>query len=764
MSAPRWLPPLPVSVPPALCEAVGSPWLAELLARRGYGDPAAALAFLDGPALDLDALALPDAGAAVARLAAAISGGERICVYGDYDTDGVTATALLVGLLQRLGADVTWYVPSRLHDGYGMNARSLHALAGEGVRLLLTCDCGVKNVAEVALATSLGMDVVVTDHHELGPELPAATAVVNPKRLPGEHPFRMCSGAGVAYLLARRLYAALGRAAADADDALDLVAVGAIADVVPLLAANRLLVRRGLERLWSAPRPGLAALLAVAGVALPGTEEDVAFGLVPRLNSVGRLGDAGLAVRLLLSTDAGEARALAEQTDLLNRQRRALTESVLAAALAEIQAAGGPGPAIVLFRPEWHEGVLGIVAGQLSERFGVPALLMARRQALEQVVGSARAPRGFALLTALTACAEHLLRFGGHATAAGFSLREERVAAFRAALLEQARLAAPPAGHAGQRRADLALPLEAIDRRLLDTLNRAGPFGEGNPAPVLFSPAVRLLSVRPIGAGGQHLRLVVRGGAAAFGAVWWRAGERRVEPGSTDLIYRLGLNRWQGEERLQLIIEDMVAATPAAAPAGATWEAVDRRGLGPAQVIAEFPDAACFGEGPVPLPAAARDRYRLAPAATLLLLTPPASPRLWEELLAATGAHRVVLAWGLEPPPAEERFLPTLLALLNQRYAAAGQETLWCDLADLAVATGELEPAVEAAVRALAASDLLAIEAESEGQLRLRRRHDGRGVRESPALAEMRALLAEARAFRRHLRRAPLPAIQSLFA
>lgn len=760
MSLTRWRPPDPVAVPPELTEALGSPWLAELLARRGLADPAAALAFLDGPALDLDALELPGAAAAVARLAAAIAAGERICVYGDYDADGVTATALLVTALGRLGASVQWYVPNRLHEGYGMNAASLEALAAAGVRLVLTCDCGVRNVAEVALASRLGLEVVVTDHHELGPELPAATAVVNPKLLADtDHPFYMISGAGVAYLVMRRLAAALG--AGEIDDLLDLVAVGAIADVVPLQGANRLLVRRGLAQLWGAPRPGLAALLAVAGVALPGTEEDVAFGLVPCLNSAGRLGDAGLAVRLLLSEDPAAAGALAEQTDALNRQRRVLTDNVLAAALADIGATGGPGPCLVLYRPEWHEGVLGIVAGQLVERYGVPALLLARRQVQQHVVGSARAPAGFALLPALTACAEHLLRFGGHAAAAGFSLREERVPALRAQMLEQARLAPPPPA-AGERQADLALPLDAVDRPLLDALQRACPFGEGNPAPVLYSAGAHLLSVRPIGAGGKHLRLVVRGEASAFAAVWWRAGERQVEPGLTDLVYRVGLNRWQGEERLQLVVREL--ATPAAvAPPAPGWEAVDRRGVSPAAAAAEFPAAQLFGEGPRPVPPAARDRYRLAPGGALLLLTPPASPRLFEELLAQTGAQQVILAWGREAPPEEERFLPALLARLARLHAAAGSESLWVALADLAVATGELEPAVDAALRALAASELLAIEAEADGRLRLRRRRDGHGVAESPALAEMRTLLAEARACRRHLRRAPLPAVRSLF-
>lgn len=750
----RWRPPQPVAPTPELVAAAGSEALAEVLLRRGIASPAAMRAFLDAD-IDVDASGLPDLDAGVGVLAAAVEQLTPIVVYGDYDTDGVTSTALLVGVLERLGASVSYYIPNRFRDGYGLNARAVQAIAEGGAGLLLTCDCGIKSAEEVALARRLGLQVVVTDHHELGPELPHAQAVINPKRLPEGHPCRMLPGVGTAYLLARRLFAHFGLSPDTADDWLDLVAVGIIADSVPLTGANRLLARRGLSRLWTSPCPGLGALLQVGGVSM-GSAEDVAFQVVPRLNSPGRLADAALAVRLLLAADLDTAAPLAQELDALNQERRRLSAAVLNAAVAEVEAAESPAQAVVLYRPEWPEGVLGLVAGQLVERFGVPALLMARKHD-GNVVGSGRAPAGFGLLDALTLCSEHLLRFGGHAGAAGFSLREERVPSLRAEFTEQARLGRPAGDTVAP--ADLTLPLDTVSRQLYDDLNQAAPFGAGNPAPVFYSPGARLLSVRPIGEGGRHLRLVLRGEEQPFSAIWWGAGEQAPGPGPVDIYFRLGLNLWQGKEELQLVVEQLGNAPPTAqwAPALA-WQAIDRRGAAPADVAAEFPQAVLVAEGGLEAEGAV-DRYGVRPAPVLALLTPPPGPRLLEELVALSGAGQVVFAWS-QGANGADRFLPDLLHLLAPVVAGTG----WTSLPALAVATGELEPTVHAALHALCDSDLLAIDETAGTRLRLRRRTDGAGVQDSAALTRMRELLAESRAFRRWLRTAAAADIRRAFS
>jgi single-stranded-DNA-specific exonuclease len=780
-----WVKPAPVEVPEDLVEAVGSRPLAEFLLRRGFGDPAAAVAFLSG-GVDVDAPGLPDLEAGVACVAGAVIAGERVCVYGDYDTDGVTSTTLLVDLLRRLGANVTYFIPNRFRDGYGMNPRAVEALAAEGTGLLLTCDCGIKSVAEVDLAHKLGMQVVVTDHHELGPVLPAAEAVINPKRLPEGHPCRMLPGVGTAYLFARQLLLALDRNPDEADRWLDLVAVGIIADVVPLGGANRELGRRGLSRLSTSPCPGLLALMTVAALSPGLTEEDVAFQIVPRLNAAGRLADATLGVRLLLCEDAAEATDLAGQLDQLNLERKRLTASVVEAAVAGVPKGAG---AIVLYRPEWHEGVLGIAAGKLAEEYQVPALLMSRKHGTNVLVGSARAPEGFVLHEALEACGEHLLRYGGHAGAAGFSLAEEELPAFRAAVLEEVRRRSRPGATApGAREADLALPLAQVDRRLYDDLRLAAPFGEAHPEPVLYSPGVQLLSTRPIGAQDKHLRVVLRDGDRSFVGNWWGAGSLVLEQQPVDLFYRLSLNRWNGEETLQVVVEQL---TPAAAP-GAVEAAedgtapgtgpvpargrngaplplplavrvvlpdlFDRRGAAPGDLATEFPEALFFAEGWAGAePFRPVDRYGLGPAADLVLLTPPPSPRLLDEAVARSGARRLVLAWPTKPGPDEERFLPGLMKLVAESLTVSP----YVSLPLLAVRTGELEAAIRLGLDALAESALLAVDEEQGDLLRLRRRTDGRGIKESSTLLRMKAILGESRAYRRFLRSAGLTAIAS---
>lgn len=778
---PTWMKPRPLSLPEAFVAAVGSQPLAELLYRRGFTTPEAATAYLSG-GIDVDAPGLPDLHEGVDYVVQAILTGQRICVYGDYDTDGTTSTALLVDLLRRLGADVTYYVPNRFRDGYGMNAAAINMLADEGTALILTCDCGVRNLEEVVLARRLGMTVVVTDHHELGPVLPDADAVINPKRLPEGHPSRMLPGVGTAYLLARQILRALDRDPEEADRWLDLVATGIIADVVPLSGANRELARRGLARLNTSPCLGLQALMGVAGLQAPITEEDVAFQLVPRINAAGRLADASVAVRLLLAIGATEAQDLAEELDRLNQERKRLTAAVAEAAAKEVKPGVG---AILLYRPEWHEGVLGIAAGKLAEEYGVPTLLMARKQGGKVLVGSARALEGFVLHEALEACSEHLLKYGGHASAAGFSLLEDRFPAFRAAMLEEARRRSHPEA-AGERPrvADLALPMAEVDRDLYDALRRAAPFGEGNPVPLLFSPGVKLLSARPIGPGEKHLRLVFRDGEQSLAGIWWGAGALalELEPQTVDLFYHVGLNRWNGQELLQVAVEQLAppgvaveepaeadepqAKAAEVAEADRVAEAppqplvvtrpvlIDLRGYDPHDVLAEFPDALCFaegrrtptGDGEDGLPVV--DRYGLRPAADLVMLSPIPSPRLLDEAIARTGTQRLVMAWPTAAPSEEERFLPVVMALVAAQLSHGPYVTV----EQLAVQTGELEITVRKALEALAESGLLAIDEDDGSRLRLRPRTDGRGIRESHALRQMRQLVGESRAFRRFLR------------
>jgi single-stranded-DNA-specific exonuclease len=773
----QWQRPDPIEVPEELSAAVGSRPVAELLYRRGLRTASAAREFLEGE-VHLDPLALPDMAVGTAQIAHAIRQGDRICVYGDYDTDGVTSTALLVGLLRSLGSDVTFHVPDRFREGYGMNAQTVQSLADEGIHLILTCDCGIRNFAEIDLARRLGVKVVVTDHHELGEALPNAEAVINPKRLAADHPCRMLPGVGTAYLFAQSLLAAMGEEPERADRWLDLVGVGIIADVVPLQGANRALARRGLLKLASAPAPGLAALMQVAGLAGAVTAEEVAFGLVPRLNAAGRLADARIGVQLLLALDQEEAVGPAQELDRLNQERKKLTASVVEGALAEVNP---DSHAIILYRPEWHEGVLGIAAGKMAEQFGVPALLMTRKHGERTLVGSARAPMGYTLHQALDACAPFLLKHGGHAAAAGLSLTEDRFTGFRVAMLEELRRQSGALSGQEAKRADLAMGLHQVDRPLFEDLGRVGPFGEANPEPVLFASGVKLLSVRPLGVGEKHLRLVFRHGEATYSGVWWGAGSQRVTPSEVDLFYRISLNRWRGEESLQIVVEHLqpeVVQPTAGESVGRTQplELVDRRDHPTLAVCREFTGAVLviegidggrqvadrFGVQAVDRFGVEADRFGVQADhsgvqvdRTLILASPLPAALLMDELIALSGAARVVLAFSTKAPPSDERFFPRLLSLL----AGELRKGALLSVRHLAVCTGELEPVIRLALLALKESDLLTVEEVGYDLVRVERVPSGKGLRESDLLGQLRALLAESRAYRRFMRQASIDAI-----
>ncbi|MFN2225548.1 MAG: single-stranded-DNA-specific exonuclease RecJ, partial [Anaerolineae bacterium] len=425
----RWIDPLPIDVPPALQEAVGGPPLvARTLARRGIDTPAAAAAFLDPaaytPAAPTD---LPDLARAVERLRQAIAGRETIAVWGDFDADGQTSTTVLVESLRALGGRVTGYVPTR-REGHGLHKMAVQRLVDEGARLIITCDTGITAHAAAAYAGHLGAEVIITDHHTPGEGLPPAAAVINPHRLSPGHPLRHLAGVGVAYELARGLSPIV------ADRALDVVALGTVADVSVLLDENRYLVQRGLEALRHTERPGLLALYAQAGLEPGGmSEEHISFVVGPRLNALGRLADAADGVELLTTDDPVRARTLATELEGLNAQRQWLTKQVTDAALAQVErepALLHDYDVLLLSHPTWPSGIVGVVAGRLAERFGRPAVLISAPPG-ELARGSGRSIPGVDLIAALTDCAPLLETFGGHPGAAGFSVEPERIAELR---------------------------------------------------------------------------------------------------------------------------------------------------------------------------------------------------------------------------------------------------------------------------------------------------------------------------------------------
>ncbi len=495
--------------------------LAQVLVRRGFGDPGEARAFLAaGEAHPLDAFGgLRDA---AERILGHVRRRSRITVHGDYDVDGVASTAVLVRALRTLGADVDWYLPSRIDDGYGLAAATVVRLAARGTDLLVTVDCAITAVEEVAAARASGMDVVVTDHHapRADGRLPDAP-IVHPGV--GGHPCADLCATGVAYKLAQALLEAAGEDAAAVDEDLDLVALATVADVVPLVGENRRLVREGLRALAGTRKPGLRALMEIARVD-PGLLDATAIGfrLAPRINAAGRLHRADAGLELLLTEDPARARAIAAELDAVNTERRDVETRILFAAEAQV-AEHGPAAAYVLAAEDWHPGVIGIVAARIAERHHRPTVLISLDG--QEGTGSGRSIPAFDLLAGLTAASWHLDRYGGHRAAAGLTIARTAVEGFRERFTAHAAEVLTPDDLVPECRIDAVVPGDALTLGLAEELERLAPFGQGNPAVSLMVPAAELADPRPLGEG-RHVAFSLHAGGARSRCVRFGAGSR----------------------------------------------------------------------------------------------------------------------------------------------------------------------------------------------------------------------------------------------
>lgn len=537
--------------------------VASILYRRGYRSPEEVSAFLDPTAFEHpDPFLFKGMRAGAERIAKAIEGGERIVVYGDYDVDGQTGTALVVSALQELGADVGYYIPSRLDEGYGLSVESVSRLASEA-RLLVTVDCGITSVHEVDVANSHGLDCVITDHHEPGPELPQAVAVIDPKQPDCPYPDKGLAGCGVAYKLVRALYATLGKDPAEADRWLDLVALATVADVVPLVGENRAFVAKGMPLFGE--RPGLRALCEVAHVD-PKTLRagHIAFSLAPRLNAAGRLADASRGVQLLLTDDLGSAREIAAELDRQNHERQQIEQRIFeeASEWVERHVDLDAERAIVVAGEGWHTGVIGIVASRLVERYGRPTLVLAIDG--DEAVGSGRSIAPFNLHAALSALSDHFIRFGGHSMAAGLTMAASAVAAFRAEFVRLAGEWLAPSDLVPVLSVDARVTPGELTVELAEAFEALAPFGIGNPEPVVAVCETLVVESRRIGRDQSHWRIYVHGrdgdtgGVECIGFGMAETFADHVLPGATvDVAGTLAINRWNGVVRPQLQIRDV---------------------------------------------------------------------------------------------------------------------------------------------------------------------------------------------------------------
>ncbi len=543
-----------VSAVNALSRSGYAPLAAMVLASRGIGTAEQAHRYLDCNAPLLDPFLMTDMDLAAGRVGLAMAMGERIAVFGDYDVDGITATCLLTDFLRRHGADVVSYIPGRLEEGYGLNPIAIRQLCSEGVKLIITVDCGITAVAEAELCRELGMDLVITDHHECKDTLPQAAAVVDPHRPDGGYPHKNLSGVGVAFKLAVAL---CGDQEAVLRDYADMVCLGTVADVMPLQGENRVFVARGLESLSRTHRPGIAALMAESGCD-PKTVSSASIGfmLAPRINAAGRMGQIDLAVELFLTDDPTRAVDLAKALCDLNRQRQGVESDIYNQAVSMLPA-GQPPEAIVLADESWHQGVVGIVASRIAEEYACPAFLICLDG--EHGKASSRSHSGFNLFASLTTLSPLLESYGGHELAAGFTIRRSNIPEFRRQICA---LAADYYCDDMPRTSldiDCAIPPELLTIHNIDSLAVLEPCGNSCPKPMLMMKNLTIERISMVG-GGRHMRLRLRSGRHGINAIYFSANPETasIQPGDlVDIAFTPQINEFRGERSVQMNVQDI---------------------------------------------------------------------------------------------------------------------------------------------------------------------------------------------------------------
>ncbi|HYH99314.1 single-stranded-DNA-specific exonuclease RecJ [Hyalangium sp.] len=568
----RWV--LPETVDQQAATLAGElglhPLPARILLHRGYRTPEAAAAFLSDKLSDLpDPFRMKGMAAAVERLTRALHQGEKITLYGDYDVDGVCSTSLLTIFLRELGGHPGTYIPHRLGEGYGLNIQAVEKLAAEGTQVLVTLDCGISATAEISRARDLGVDVVIVDHHTVPATLPPAVAVLNPHQPGCEYPTKTLCAAGVAFNLCMGLRKRLRdegffatRKEPNLRALMDLAALATVADVVPLTGVNRILVAHGLQELTAARRPGVRALKEAAGMEAdaPVTAGQVGFRLGPRINAAGRLHDASLGLQMLTSDSLEEARRLAQVLDRANSERQGIESTILTEALKQAETRKDS-RGFVLYAEGWHPGVIGIVASRVVERFHRPTIMVGVNDGVGK--GSARSIEAFHLFDAISGCSDLLTRFGGHKYAAGLTIDADRLPAFREAFERVAFERLTPEDLIPRCKVDAVVTPSELDERAVEALQKLGPFGMGNPEPVLV---LRRQVARPrvltpkTGYGSAHLKLALVDAPQVDAIGFGMADRLSLVEGPVDLAFQVGVDTFRGQRRVSLRLKDLRTA------------------------------------------------------------------------------------------------------------------------------------------------------------------------------------------------------------
>jgi len=757
-----WLDPTPVVVPTSFLSLGLEALAAQALVRRGLTTLESARPFLD-PTQYIPAppAELPGLTTAAGRVADAIRSSESICVWGDFDVDGQTATTTLIATLRDLGADVTYHIPVRADESHGVNISHLAPIIDQGARLILTCDTGISAQEAVAYARSRGVDFVITDHHDLPPDLAQAVAVTNPKLLPPAHPLAGLPGVGVAYKLAEELYARFGRVG-ECEKHLDLVALGIVADLAPLTGETRYLLQRGLSALRRAERLGLKTIMEMADLKPANlTEEHIGFSLAPRLNAIGRLSDANPVVELLTTNDQTRARLLSVQLEGFNSQRQLLTSQVYRASEEKLRSDPSllTGPVIVLSQPSWPAGVIGIAASRLVERYHRPVIIFSTPQG-KAAQGSARSVEGLNITAAIAAQKDLLLGFGGHPMAAGLSMDAAEIPAFTRRLvvtIDQMSLEAHLQEPSLDLDAWLSLPDVSLD--LAVALEKLAPFGLGNPHLILAIRNLTMVNSSALGWKSDHLMLTIADKDGYTGQVFWWNGnpEELPDTGAVfDLAFHLRTTDFRGDSRVQLeFVDYRITAKPPVEVVHRRFEIIDyRQSPNPFETLetlkADDPGILIWAEANDRIELCGLDRNHLHETDKLAIWTTPASPDLFRFALD-TVKPRTIYVFAVSPSAdLPESFLHRLAGLvkytINQRKGHVS-------LSELASATAHREVTVRFGLEWLAAAGHITLEANADDLLLSPGSQPANPILQRELLTALEGLLSETSAYRLYFTR-----------
>jgi single-stranded-DNA-specific exonuclease len=681
--------------------ADGDELIGRLFFNRGYKDPHTVKQMLHEELyVPTDIWEFPQMKDAVEIIRRAIGNQKMIAVYGDYDVDGVTSTALLVQCLGFLTPNVLYHVPDRFTEGYGMNEGVIKGLHEKGVSLIITCDCGVSNLNEVTLAKNLGMSVIVTDHHSIPDVLPPADAILNPKLLPEGHKARNLSGCAMAYFLCRALLNSYGMEE-KAKLFMDLVAMSLIADVVSLNGENRYLLKNGLPLLFNTRRTGLKALFNIIQQnSKIQTEEDVAFQIAPRINAAGRMDSARLPVDLLLVREAKAADDMARRINSLNEERKRVQEQIIKEAIEQVESYKKMNSVLVLYSEFWHHGIIGIAAGKVCEMYRKPAILLSLKEDGETIVGSGRSTDDVNIYDLLREASGSLLKFGGHSKAAGLSLKKEDIKAFTDEIEEKAeRLIYTD--NSMEIVVDDELSFDDINGDFYDRLKKAGPYGEGFEAPLFLTRNVSILNDR-VTAKNHHILVVSDIDDVRLNAVKWFGTSDSLKEKVCDIVYKVGLNSYKGNISLQLTIEHLVETDGRIRKA---FEGIieDARDLGGQEAAEIYDNSIVFYEGiaercPVEV---TRNRLQLTKADNLVLLSIPVNSNVLREAVYLVNPKRVILNFSVISDYSLKGFIMELFGILK-KSTTTGEGTF--ELYELAMLLGVEEEIVITALKYLKAA------------------------------------------------------------